>query len=208
MRALFEKKCQAALNHYLALDPESQLRLKKCAGKSVRIELSGTPLVFQLDFKETHIQLTTDEFLPYDTLIKGTPLSLTHLSLSKNRQPFFNQGDVLIEGDLELGHEVIELFDQLDIDFEEYASHYLGDILANKLGRLVRSIKKTGKQVKNSFIQNVDEYLHEEIRVAPGGIELADFFEKVDTLRMDIDRLAAKIEELTKEDKEQTKGIL
>jgi ubiquinone biosynthesis protein UbiJ len=220
---------EKALNHYLALDPESKPRLQALAGKVVSIELLKVGVTFQLIFTGDGIQLKIppaplfqrgdslsasslkEEHDPRtpplekggrgdfpDTIIKGTPFRLLHLSLSReNRQRFFAD-DVSILGNIELGQQVIGLFDHLDIDWEEHASRLMGDVPAHYLGNMGRRLKKWSQTVRQTTLQNVNEYVHEEANLFPPREALQDFFDDVDVLRMDVDRVEARIQNLQK----------
>jgi ubiquinone biosynthesis accessory factor UbiJ len=151
-----------ALNAYLDLDPESRQRLANLNTQVITIELLPFHFIFQCKFEENGIYLHQHDLLPAETRITGTPLQLMSVAVMKNdRQRFFAE-DVAMEGNAELGHEVIALFDELQIDWEEYLSHLIGDIPAHHTGRVVRGIKSWIKHATDSFVANVDEYVHEE----------------------------------------------
>lgn len=194
-----------ALNRYLDLDPESRARLDALQNKIVTIELlvNETPLYkesmhqFQIEFTADGIKLKTEEFSTPDTLIKGTPLSLLRMTFTKEDRKKFFSDDVSIEGNIELGQQVIALFDELEIDWEEYLSRWLGDVSAHELTRFSKKIKTISKRFRSTLLQNINEYTHEEINLFPSLEALQDFYDDVDTLRMDTDRLETKIQKLT-----------
>ncbi len=195
-----------ALNRYLALDPESSQRLNILKNKIVEIKLTigetsfyqESINKFQLLFSETGIQLKTKHFSSPDTFIQGTPLSLLRMAFTnKDRKKFFSE-DVSIEGNIELGQQVIALFDALEIDWEEYLSRWIGDIPAHQLTRFTNKLKTLSNRFKSTLLENIDEYVHEEVDLFPSKEALQDFYHDVDTLRMDTDRLEAKVLQLTK----------
>jgi ubiquinone biosynthesis protein UbiJ len=174
--------------------------LQALHNKVVKIVLTGTPLAIYLTGTATGLQFETvddtNRDRHVDTVITGTPIRLLHMTLSReNRQAFFAD-DVTIEGNLELGRQVTHLFDQLDIDWEEHLSALIGDVPAHQLARTVRKIRAFGKATLDTLKQNVNEYVHEEINLFPASEALRDFFQDVDDLRMDVDRLEAKLKHL------------
>lgn len=198
MKAAVSKLLQSALNRYLALDPESEARLHELEGKRVTLEFISTGFSFQLFFNEKKIELITQDFLPPDTTIKGTPLTLFRMTLTTGDRKQFFAEDVSIEGDLDVGQNVMDLFDRLEIDWEEYVSRWVGDVPSHQVGRLVRRVKKAADRTRETILQNVNEYVHEEIDMVPPVEALQDFFNDVDGLRMDVDRIAARIALLKK----------
>ncbi len=197
MRSFIEEKLQKLLNHALSLDPESKKRLAALDGKTVAIELNMLDGInFQLHFTHDGVELKSRNTDEAHTVIKGTPLSLLHLSLSsKNRKQFFAE-DVSIEGNIELGQQVIALFDELEIDWEEYLSQWVGDVPAHHMGNVAKKIRTFSNHLRETLFQHINEYTHEEIHLFPPPEALQDFFHDVDVLRMDVDRLTARIQQL------------
>ncbi|MHB1946703.1 MAG: ubiquinone biosynthesis accessory factor UbiJ [Gammaproteobacteria bacterium] len=196
MKQWIIESLQKALNYYLALDPESRQRMHALQGKVITIDLLGLGVSFQLVFDNDQVKLSTSDFVSSATQIKGTPLSLLRMALSQGDRKQFFSDDVSIDGDLDLGQEVIDLFDQLEIDWEEYLSHLTGDVSAHQIGRFARKIKQISERTRSVLLQNVNEYVHEEIDLVPANEAIKDFFSDVDDLRMDVDRMAARIEQL------------
>jgi ubiquinone biosynthesis protein UbiJ len=191
---------ETTLNRYVNLDPESHQRIEALEGKVVTVELKGIGLCFQLFFNQNNIKILSDLTQPADVTIKGTPLRLAHAALSspEKRSSFFKD-DVSIEGNLELGFQLIDLFDHIEIDWEEYASRVIGDFPAYQLGKFVNNLQRFLKRTDSSLQQTVTEYVHEEIKTCPPREALADFFNEVDHTRMDVDRLEARIKKLREE---------
>jgi len=194
MKHLLEK----AINRYLALDPESEQRIASLQDKVVTLEILGIPLTTQMVFTQKNIQLKWDNFSQADLTIRGTPLNLLHISMVRDQRKQFFAEDVVVEGNMELAQQVLAIFDDLEIDWEEYFSQWIGDVPAYQTGRLVRHLKKFGKKLSQTFTYNLNEYMHEEINLFPPVEALQHFFQEVDELRMDVDRLEARIDKLNK----------
>jgi ubiquinone biosynthesis protein UbiJ len=196
-RQFFANTLEKAINTWLGLDAESSVQLHKLAGKIVAIRLTGTGLHFNLVFLAHKVQVDMDDLLVADTTITGTPLRLLHLSFApvKQRQHFFAD-DVSITGNLDLGQQVIDLFDRLDIDWEEITARFVGDVPAHHIGKLVKKVKEFTQQTQQVMTQQVSEFIHEEIPLFPPVEALKDFFQEIDTVRLDADRLEARIKRL------------
>ena len=190
---------ESAINRYLALDPESKNRISALQGKIAAIELKGIALTFQLVFNAGSIQMEWDQFSIPDITIKGTPLNFLHMSIAKNqRARFFAEEDIIVEGNMELAQHVLAVFDELEIDWEEFFSRYIGDVPSHQAGRFLRHMKDFTRRVAQTLSRNTNEYIHEEVDLFPAHEALRDFFQDVDALRMDTDRLEARIEQLQK----------
>ena len=193
MLAFIEK----ALNSYLNLDPDSGKRLAILDGKIVKIHLLKIEQQFYLRFTEKEVHLSKTSEVDPDTTITGTPLRLLQMALTReNRKRFFAE-DIRIEGNLECGNEITALFDEMEIDREEILSGWIGDESANFIGRVARKMQAFVRHARETVTLNVNEYIHEEKRWFPAREATIDFFHDVDALRMDTDRLAARITLLT-----------
>lgn len=195
-QAVFSQALQQALNAYLALDPESKQRVAKLQGKAVTIELLKLDFRFHFTFTDKEILLQLGGLSTADTIIKGTPLRLLHLVLTPEKRKQFFADDVSIEGNLELGQQVIELFDKIEIDWEELLAQCIGDVAAHQIGNISRKLFALGEEIRQSLMQDMNDYVHEEINLFPSKEQLKDFFADIDTSRMDADRLEARVKHL------------
>lgn len=195
------KPMETTINSILALDPESKARLHRLAGKVVSIELLPLHFTYYCLFTEDKIELLAETGLPVDTYITGTPLQMMGMMFAKtNRQQFFAE-DVTITGDVELGQQVIELFDELQIDWEEHLARFIGDVPTQYISDFFKNVKEWFKETDESFARNVSDYVHEEKQWLPGKEELGDFFNDIDTLKMDVDRMEARLNQLLEKEK-------
>ncbi|OGT41781.1 MAG: hypothetical protein A3F42_02115 [Gammaproteobacteria bacterium RIFCSPHIGHO2_12_FULL_37_34] len=202
MNKLFLSLLTKAMNTYLRFDPESTLRLQKLQGNVIAFELLPFHFTFQCLFNENGMVIVSDCSHLAKTTIRGTPLHMLGFALaSDQRQQFFAE-DIMIEGDAELGQQVIALFDELDIDWEEYASKIIGDIPAYHINRHLHQMSRWINKTKTTFAQYVNEYLHEEKTWFPTHEALQDLFRDIDTLRMDVDRIEARVTTLLREETE------
>jgi len=187
---------EAALNKYLALDPESKNKISDLQGKILKIKLANTGLVAWLTIEKATIKLSTEESGTPDAVITGAPLSLLHLLLAKeNRRALFNQ-NVVIEGDAQLAQSILALFEECDIDWEELLAKQVGDIPAHHVGQWFGSFNRFTEQFRKNMRSNTSEYLQEESKILPVKEEMHDFFMEIDRLRLDVDRVDMRLTQL------------
>lgn len=197
------KPIETALNAYLMCDEHSKKRLAKAAGKSLQVELLPFHLTFTCTVTPDNIALSTNTDSEPDTKIQGTPLQLAGAALSRSNRHKFFADDLSIEGDAEFAQLVIDLFEKVEIDWEEHLAQLIGDVPAYKISKFKHRLQRWLKHSTSSFTQDISDFLHEEAAWFPVREELDDFFDDIDTLRMDTDRLESRIATLkAKTDKE------
>jgi ubiquinone biosynthesis protein UbiJ len=187
---------EKTVNAYLQQDKESSRRLAKMAGKSLGIELLPLDLHFNCHVNDERITLTMDPQLALQTKIKGTPLQLVGVLIDKDRRHQFFADDLTIEGDAEFAQEIIDLFDNVNIDWEEQTSRVIGDAPAYHLNKLIGNMKTWFSTGCDDLTQDMNDYLHEEKAWFPVKEQLQEFFTDIDTLRMDTDRLSSRVDHL------------
>lgn len=188
---------ETALNNYLQLDPQSRSKLSRLEGKVLAVELTGFDITLYLLADKHGIQIMHDYAGEIDATLSGSPLALLGLAMEKNPGPATFANGVKLHGDTELGQRYKHLFDSLDIDWEEHLSRLSGDIVAHKLGNLLRESRQWGQQASNTLQRDVAEYLLQEDHLVPEKSELNHFLNDIDKLREDTDRLEARIKRLT-----------
>ena len=194
---------QKALQRILSLDSESKNRLAILQGRHIAVELKNLDVTLHCVFINDSVELKSDLLDTPDAFIKGTPLTLMRMALTTGDRKHFFVDDVEIVGNAEIAEQVINLFDQLEIDCEEYASHLIGDVSAHQVGRLLRDAQRFVRHTNKTLSRNINEYIHEEIPLFPSVEAIKDFFHDVDEIRMDVDRLAVKVEHIKKRQQER-----
>ncbi|MCC5792714.1 MAG: SCP2 sterol-binding domain-containing protein [Legionellaceae bacterium] len=187
------KALQKAINHALSLDPALIDKMAPLSGKWIELIVEPLGVNFFIGFKPDGILLQDELVQPAHTIIRSSPLGFIRLSFlpaSKARSLFNDH--ITMSGDVETGQQVKHLFDALDIDWEGHLAQFTGDIVAHQLGTVFRQGRDFGQRVVSSFHHNVDEYIHEELQLAPGAEELADFYQDIDDLLMDVERVEAQ----------------
>lgn len=182
-----------AINRYLQLDPATLTRLQELDGRSILMIILPFQWNLQLSVTKEGIKLSEapDDYTA-DTIISGTPLQLFSVAASsENRHRFFAE-DLKITGDAATGQKIIELFDTIEIDWEEKLARVIGDIPAVQMSKWVRKINHWFKETEQALSENISEYLHEESKLLPAPAELQDYYNDIDNLRMDVDRFEAR----------------
>jgi ubiquinone biosynthesis protein UbiJ len=123
-------------------------------------------------------------------------VALLSMLLSEHREDAVFAGTIRIDGDNRLAQTLGEVFRGLDIDWEEQLSKLLGDTLAHRLMSRARAGGRWAERSGSIARQNLREYLQQEAAVLPSREELTTFLAAVDTLRDDVERLAARVERL------------
>lgn len=183
------------VNRYLRLDLEAPQRLKKLAGKSVRIEIQGFAIIFYIVVTDQQIEFTTQAYSA-DITMRGTPTALLGLLKSRHAVQIRDTSTLNIQGDIQIAQQLQALFVGLNIDWEEYASQWIGDAAAYQLFNTVRKLRHWVKRTNVNMRHNFVEYIQEEMRYFPPRAELEDFYQAVDHVRDDTERLTIRIARL------------
>lgn len=196
--AMLASNLESAFNRYLALDPDAGTRLQPLDGRTIALELRGFDLVVWLRVAAGRVCVLPEPEpdTQADTTLRGTPLGFARLGLGGDTTATLFSGDVGITGDVEAGQAFKAVLDELDIDWEEQLAGITGDMVAHQLGNAVRSAGNWLHQGRTTLEQDLGEYLQEELRVVPTRIEIENFIADVDRLRMDLERLEARIRRL------------
>ena len=194
---------EVAMNRYFALDEVAFASLADLEGRIIEIHFSGLNESLYLFPGMDGLMVLSDFDGEADTRLVGTPIALAQLSLAKNPADVLFSGDVKIEGDTRLGQQFKKILSQINIDWEEQLSQYVGDIVAHQLGNGVRKLSAWMQRNQQSANLDMGEYLQEESRLSPAAAEINHFIHQVDTLRQDTDRLQARINHLLAAQKEE-----
>lgn len=203
-RALRERAGRAlefALGRALALDPDSQARLRALEGRSVGVHLRGPELALRLVVQDGALRVGPP--VDADLRVAATPGSLLAMAL-KRGDDALPPGKVEIAGDAELARRLEKLARQFAPDFEEAFARSFGDVLGVPIARILRSALVWGREGARHLAEDGADWLREEARLAVPRAEMDDFLDGVDAARERLERLEARLARLAERAKERS----
>ncbi|HEX4974412.1 MAG TPA: SCP2 sterol-binding domain-containing protein [Pseudomonadales bacterium] len=187
-KSLALQGAEALLNRALGFAPLALQTLSKLDGKTISLQGHSPSFTLSLLCGDRSISLSSfEEPALSDVCFSGPTVDLLRLLRQQNAQA--SGQNIHIEGDEHLAQRFLTLTQQLDIDWEEWLSVYLGDIAAHAIGRQGRRLGRWAKKVRQSMLRNTREYLLYESRAIVGSDELQ-------SLSTAIDDVAAKMAHL------------
>ncbi len=189
-----------SISKFFEQDPDSVHLLHEIEGQTILIKLTDVQKQFLVVPSNTTINV--NEFqsesseINSNTIIHATIYTMLRLALGTDYQTMLNNGTLQIEGDVELANQMRAIFKNIDVDWEEIASKYVGDSVAYHMGVFSKRIKEYKQKSTENFRLDVSEYLQEESRIVPTKIEISRFLNNVDALNADIDRLEMRTKRL------------
>lgn len=182
----------------MKLDPGTRDRIKAIDGQVIRIIIDAPAVSFMLSFSKGRVFVLRDDDSVVDERVADTTLSgsLSALLSLLNGNNAIYEGGVTIEGDIGLSQRISEIIEQLDPDWQDAISPFIGDSLTHRLDVLQSGFSQWLKRNSRSARDNLSEYMQEEIEAVAANSEVVFFCEEVDDLRAAADRLEARIEKL------------
>ncbi|MBL4647457.1 MAG: SCP2 sterol-binding domain-containing protein [Gammaproteobacteria bacterium] len=177
----------------MSLDDESYTRLKKLDGKINKLELLPVNIIGYLVFTHGGVCIKHEDHGHADITIRGRPSDVFAL---KNTNSLYHS-HIKIIGDMGLAEELKHIFNQLELDWEGELAHYTGDIVAHRVSKAARGLKNWLSETQQDFQDDMRDYLQEESKLLPPRIITDKFSHEVAILRDDVERLAARINQLT-----------
>lgn len=187
----------SALNNYLALDHEAPEKLTAFDGKVICIDIRGLNKNIYLLINGSRLTVVEAYDAEPDATISGSPAALFKLGVHRDTAPLFFAGEVEIRGNTRLGRQFKSLLAEMEIDWEEHLSRLVGDIAAHRITGLFKELMKWSKTAADNFADDMGEYLQEESRDVVSEAEMGMFYQQVDRLRDDTERLKARIDRLS-----------
>lgn len=188
---------ETAMNAWLKLDSEAMPQFESMQDKVIRLHVTGLELNLYFFPSIDHIQVLSHYAGESDTTIHGSPIALMRLTTSENTGKTLLDSDASIEGDMGLGTRFSHILKSVDIDWEEFLSMAVGDIVAHQAGSMANETIGWVKDTEQAMRLNIGEYMSEEAELLVAESQLSHYLDEVDTLRGDIDRMDARVNRLS-----------
>lgn len=180
----------------LQTDPATLRRLSELEGKVISLDFSGTDIHVFMFPSADGIRMSDDWEGEVDVHMSGKPSDLIKMGAAGKAPVTPGKVNVRIEGDLHVGQQFKKILDDMQIDWEELLSQYIGDVAAYHSSKILRSIGTHLRQAVITTAQNASEYARFEARLIPADWRVQEFIDDVDKLREDVDRISMRIDRL------------
>lgn len=188
------KALEKAIAKALQYDPGTLAQLATLHGKVFHIQSTAPEMAFYVQIDHPHIHLLSYIEDPIDCQISGSMANLIRMTL-RDQHSLADSG-VQVTGDIALLSRLQTLIKQIEIDWESAVNQALGDEVGHIFAQSLRLKFEWLGARSTQFPEWFSEYLSEELRVTPHRLELEDFYNQVQALNTDAERIAAKIRKL------------
>lgn len=197
LRKLAGRALETALNHTLSLDPETQQRIVALNGRSIQLHLRGPEIALAITVDGGRLSVgppRDDSHLR----VAATPGSLLAMAMRRGDDGMA-PGKIDIAGDAELARRLEKLASKFAPDFEEAFARTFGDVMGVPLARAVRKALGHARESAEHLTEDSADWLRDEARLAMAPGEVEGFLDGVDHLRERSERLASRVERLTRQ---------
>ncbi len=169
---------ETAVAGIINLDPNAKQRLIRLQGKQLSFTLREWPLTLV-------ITATADALLfnqhnePTDCAISTDLASLKLLRDPSQLTRLIKADALQIDGDINVAQQFSRFFQQLDPDWPQALSLYVGDAAAHRIASVLQQVQHYIIEQSQQLQQLATELAQDELLLSPTSIELAHFSQHV-----------------------------
>ena len=189
------------LKHVLTGSTVAREALAKHGGKVICVKAPLGPILVCIT-GDGFVELYTGDEQP-SLIVKVSP----DAALNWLKEGEIGSRGVRIEGDAHFASDLSQIVGKLDWDYEEDIAQIFGDVIAHRLGELLRAFGRWMSGARQSVKSSVSDYLTEESKllVTPVGIEM--FIRDVDEISDGVDRLEKRVNEMIRAGRDNQENI-
>ena len=185
---------ETTVNKLQQLDASALQRRKQLNGTIIGVLLKelNKPLYFVISTQQIDI-LSKYEGQP-DCFIRLNLSALQELQNNHQLTHLIKTEQLEVEGDINTVQRFASLITEMDIDWEEHLSAYLGDVLAHKLCYQFKQCRQNLSSQIKKIEKHSAEYITEELKLAPGALEVMYFCEQVNDIQKQAEALEKRFQ--------------
>lgn len=183
---------EKVLNPLIRMDPDAQARLNRLQGKQFAVRIRGIPLRLVFTAQQNGVWLNSHEE-PVDCTISAEISALRQLSDPSQLTRLIRDDKLQIDGDLQTLQQFSQFFQQLNPDWQEHLSVYLGDAGAHKAAVGIQLLQQRVQQYLQHTDHNLRELVQDELRLTPVAAEVQQFSRDVSAMAARTDLLQRQL---------------
>ena len=189
---------ELAGNKALEYDPESQRRLAKLQGKSMRLHLRPMDQNITLTPQAHGLELSSSDLGEVDVTLSTTLTAMIKITRDGIEDADLEPGELEMRGDPIIGQRFAQVISDLNIDWEQLLSEQIGHAPAKAVTMVAKQTRSFAEESRDKIKELVSVMVKDELNLAPDKIEVDKFLDDVDDLRANVDRLKARVDSLLK----------
>lgn len=183
---------EVAMARLIAMDPDAKPRLARLSGKQLSFRLKEWPTTLVLSATHDTI-LFNQHDNSVDCAIVTDMASLRLLRDPSQLTRLIKADALQIDGDIQVAQQYSYFFQQLNPDWQQRLSLYVGDGAAHKISQSLLQWQHYLTEKSQALAQMGGELLQDELRVSPDKTELALFSSAVSDLAARTDVLQQQL---------------
>lgn len=187
---------ETGLNRLLYQDALMKPARQRLKGKVLRVELAELDSPVILVFGEMQVDVLAAWGSLADCTLKTRVSTLPVLRQRQRFAALIKQGDLDIEGDLQVVQQFVALLDMAELDPAEILAPYLGDIVAEGLTQKIQAQVCLARRHLLEHRVRLGQAVSEEWRLSPSALEIAWFSDEVDVMERAGTSLVARLNKL------------
>ncbi|MED5513025.1 SCP2 sterol-binding domain-containing protein [uncultured Pseudoalteromonas sp.] len=184
------------INQLLQLDPQLKGKLAAIADKQLLIEIRDWQQSILCVYSDEQIHLYSTQERSFDCMISADINTLLALKDPSMLTQLIRQDKLDLQGDLNLAQGFSNAFAELDIDWPEHFSRYIGDAPAQQLWLSIQALKRRNSQTKSKLENTLTTLCQDELAVTIHPLELAEFKQQNRQLKSQVSQLEMRINAL------------
>lgn len=187
---------EKVLTQALVLNLNENKALSALENKKLVIILAelAIPLAFIVTDNNITVLANSDES---DCTIETSLNTLWLLKQNHSLTELIKQDKLLLNGDLKVAQLYVQLFENIDVDWQSELAKQIGDVPTYQLSRFTDFLQNKFAFAKQQIQADVSEWLVHEKKLAVTKFELHDFYQKVSTTKQNLNQLEERIKQLS-----------
>lgn len=184
---------EKAMAKIIAMDPQAASRLARLQGKQLSFRLQEWPVTLVLTAGKQGL-LFNQHDEPVDCAIQTNLASLRQLRDPSQLTRLIKADALQIDGDIQVAQQYSSFFQQLDPDWQQTLSGYIGDAAAHKVARSLEQAQRYISEKASALQQQSVELAQDELKLSPTAAEMADFSNAVSLLAARVEVLLRQLQ--------------
>ncbi|MFC0117464.1 SCP2 domain-containing protein [Pseudoalteromonas xiamenensis] len=192
----FGAVAERALNQILKLSPTIGEQLNAVKHRVLVVHIRDWQQQIGLVYTGTQFHVFMGIEDKGDCWVSADFNTLTRLQDPSLLTQLIRQNELDLDGDIHLARAFSKAFSNMDIDWAEHFSNYLGDAPAQQLFDFMVNTKNQGQKHAGSLRQILTQLCQDELKVTIHPLELVQFTEHTRQLKQQVDSLEQRINAL------------